>query len=211
MDEEDTRKRQTQEGKAGSSTGERPRWPETEEGSNGDLGEDLLPWFSADWSDGESVADLLKQVECTDATSTSLASWATTRVRFIDNPYSSQLIFQSSSYITINGNEETCGSSFSDSESSVMVSVDMGGILNPNESVLRGIEGLGVWFTGREKGLLRSSETEARGWLMGGGEGMEMGIDGRDGFDRNWGWEWDDVELGRFMGEETPFLTPNFE
>lgn len=36
-------------------------------------------------------------------------------VRFISDPYSSLLVFQSSSsYITINGNEETCGSSFSD-------------------------------------------------------------------------------------------------
>lgn len=49
------------------------------------------------------------------------------RVRFIDNPYSSPVIFQSSSaYVTINGNEESCGSSFSDSDSSVMASIDVG-------------------------------------------------------------------------------------
>ncbi|XP_061361680.1 uncharacterized protein LOC133305468 [Gastrolobium bilobum] len=50
-------------------------------------------------------------------------------VTFIDNPYSSLLVFQSSSsYITINGNEESCGSSFSDSGTSVMASVDMSGL-----------------------------------------------------------------------------------
>ncbi|KAJ1400669.1 hypothetical protein SESBI_29360 [Sesbania bispinosa] len=49
-------------------------------------------------------------------------------VRFIDDPYSSLLVFQSSSsYITINGNEETCGSSFSDSGTSLMASVDISG------------------------------------------------------------------------------------
>ncbi|KAL0338954.1 UNVERIFIED_CONTAM: hypothetical protein Sangu_1417500 [Sesamum angustifolium] len=50
------------------------------------------------------------------------------KVRFIDDPYSTSLIFQSSSaYVTINGNEESCGSSFSDSDSSVMASIDIGG------------------------------------------------------------------------------------
>ncbi|KAI3443637.1 hypothetical protein Pfo_000302 [Paulownia fortunei] len=50
------------------------------------------------------------------------------KVRFIDDPYSSPVIFQSSSaYVTINGNEESCGSSFSDSDSSVMASIDVGG------------------------------------------------------------------------------------
>ncbi|KAL6554970.1 hypothetical protein OROGR_006228 [Orobanche gracilis] len=51
------------------------------------------------------------------------------KVRFADDPYSSPVIFQSSAaYITINGNEESCGSSFSDSESSVMASIDVGGV-----------------------------------------------------------------------------------
>lgn len=50
------------------------------------------------------------------------------RVKFIENPYSSPVVVQSSSaYVTIDGNEESCGSSFSFSDSSVMVSVDVGG------------------------------------------------------------------------------------
>lgn len=40
--------------------------------------------------------------------------------------------YSSSDFVTINGNEETCGPSFSDSASTVMASIDMGGagILN---------------------------------------------------------------------------------
>ncbi|XP_047312712.1 uncharacterized protein LOC124916019 [Impatiens glandulifera] len=51
-----------------------------------------------------------------------------TKVRFIEYPYSWPLIFRSSmtsSYITINGNEESCGSSFSDLDSSAMASIDV--------------------------------------------------------------------------------------
>lgn len=47
-------------------------------------------------------------------------------VKFINDPYSSLLIFQSSSsYVTINGNEESCGSSFSDFGTSLMASIDV--------------------------------------------------------------------------------------
>ncbi|KAK2412467.1 hypothetical protein QL285_047657 [Trifolium repens] len=47
-------------------------------------------------------------------------------VTFINDPYSSLLVFQSSSsYVTINGNEESCGSSFSDFGTSLMASVDV--------------------------------------------------------------------------------------
>ncbi|GAU34774.1 hypothetical protein TSUD_205780 [Trifolium subterraneum] len=47
-------------------------------------------------------------------------------VTFINDPYSSLLVFQSSSsYITINGNEESCGSSFSDFGTSLMASIDV--------------------------------------------------------------------------------------
>ncbi|GKV11918.1 hypothetical protein SLEP1_g23134 [Rubroshorea leprosula] len=199
MEEEETRERQTHEEKARSPGVKRPR----EDGSSGDLGEDIVKWLLGDESDGESVAELLKQLECTESPTT----WATTRVKFIDNPYSSQLIFQSSSsYITINGNEETCGSSFSDSDSSVMASVDMGGVVGANVKVPRGIEGLRGWFSGEGQGLLGANEAEARGWVVGGdgydgGEGTKM--NDCDGFDR----DWDDVGLARFLGED-PFLNP---
>lgn len=51
------------------------------------------------------------------------------RVKFINDPYSSIVMFQmtSSDYVTINGNEETCDSSFFDSDSSVMASIQVGG------------------------------------------------------------------------------------
>lgn len=49
-------------------------------------------------------------------------------VTFTDDPYSSLLVFQSStSYVTINGNEESCGSSFSDFGTSLMASVHISG------------------------------------------------------------------------------------
>lgn len=71
------------------------------------------------------------------------------RVRFIDNPYSSPLIVQSSSaYVTINGNEESCGSSFSDSDSSFMASIDVGGARSSG----------GAWLLGA---------AEERGWEAG--------------------------------------------
>ncbi|KAJ4949969.1 hypothetical protein NE237_026801 [Protea cynaroides] len=44
------------------------------------------------------------------------------------NPSSSVMYSPSSSFVTINGNEESCGPSFSDSASTLMANVDMGGI-----------------------------------------------------------------------------------
>ncbi|XP_010539132.1 PREDICTED: uncharacterized protein LOC104813262 [Tarenaya hassleriana] len=54
------------------------------------------------------------------------------RVRFIEDPYATSVVFQSATspgHITINGNEESCGSSFSDSDASVMASVDARGLI----------------------------------------------------------------------------------
>lgn len=88
------------------------------------------------------------------------------KVRFIDNPYSSPVIFQSSSaYVTINGNEESCGSSFSDSDSSVMASIDVGG-------------------SGRRPGdAWQFDSAEAREWWMEGGSVGEADVDVElDGF-----------------------------
>ena len=48
-----------------------------------------------------------------------------------------------SSFVTINGNEESCGPSFSDSGSSVMASIDTGGI--------PGTAGLWPWFIRPER------------------------------------------------------------
>ncbi|KAL3532615.1 hypothetical protein ACH5RR_006136 [Cinchona calisaya] len=86
------------------------------------------------------------------------------KVKFIEDPYTSPVIVQSSSaYVTINGNEEMCGSSFSDSDSSVMASVYMGsfrqhGMVRMLNNVA---DGGGAW--GSDAG-----EEEARGgWVEG--------------------------------------------
>ncbi|KAI3447128.1 hypothetical protein Pfo_003793 [Paulownia fortunei] len=88
--------------------------------------------FATSWLavDDETAMELSKLLE-------SFGTQPPVRVRFIDNPYSSAVICQSSSaYVTINGNEESCGSSFSDSDSSVMASIDVGGAwgLKPGEA-----------------------------------------------------------------------------
>ncbi|KAL6558573.1 hypothetical protein OROMI_018923 [Orobanche minor] len=70
------------------------------------------------------------------------------KVRFTDDPYSSPVIFQSSAaYVTINGNEESCGSSFSDSESSVMASIDVGGVKRNGCALWLDCGETGEWFT----------------------------------------------------------------
>ncbi|XAR67164.1 hypothetical protein NMG60_11013624 [Bertholletia excelsa] len=80
--------------------------------------EDVETWLCID--DEEAASELAKLLEA------EAESPAAAKVRFIDDPYSSPVIVQSSSYVTINGNEESCGPSFSDWECSVMASVDIG-------------------------------------------------------------------------------------
>ncbi|XP_039051006.1 uncharacterized protein LOC120192283 [Hibiscus syriacus] len=106
----------------------------------------------------ETMSELLKLVDDSAEVTVSASSCTSsptsygTRVRFSDNPYSSALIFQSSSYITINGNEESCGSSFSESESSVMASIEMGGIWSANVKVGNGSDGMREWLEAEEDG-----------------------------------------------------------
>ncbi|KAG6431698.1 hypothetical protein SASPL_109780 [Salvia splendens] len=72
-------------------------------------------WLVVDEETASELSELLDMLE------------APPPVRFIDDPYSSPVVVQSSSaYVTINCNEESCGSSFSFSDSSVMASVDVG-------------------------------------------------------------------------------------
>ncbi|KAI7988739.1 hypothetical protein LOK49_LG13G00813 [Camellia lanceoleosa] len=124
--------------------------------------------------DEESVSELAKLLE-TEVTSP-------VKVKFIDDPYSSALIFQSSSsYITINGNEESCGSSFSDSDSSVMASIDTGGI---NIGFLRAAWGLNAAAAAAAEGEC------SQGFL---------GVKGMDGFDCC---DLDEEMLARFLGED---------
>ncbi|OMO91655.1 hypothetical protein COLO4_18199 [Corchorus olitorius] len=143
-----------------------------ETGTTAEFEDELTAWLSMEESETESVSELLKLL---DDDSTEAA-----KVRFSDNPYSSALVFQSSSsYITINGNEESCGSSFSDSESSVMASVDMGGMLSRNVKVENGLEGIREWLEAEEGSAWGRNEEEARGWMV------------------NWEWEWDEEQLAR--------------
>ncbi|KAJ4708644.1 Protein SON like [Melia azedarach] len=145
-----------------------------------DLGDDVMTWLSMD--DDDTMSQLLNLLDNTSTTSNVDSDSETlTRVKFIDNPYSSPLIFQSSSsYVTINGNEESCGSSFSDSESSLMVSVDMGGIVN-------------VGGSGRfEVGACSWTGSDCGGFLKGGE------IEHCNGSDLG-----DEFALARFLMEET--------
>lgn len=81
------------------------------------VGEDILAWLTD--LDADSIAELMSLLDPSTATAV--------KVRFADNPYSSPLIYHSSSFITINGNEETSGSSFSAAET-LMASFDTRGI-----------------------------------------------------------------------------------
>ncbi|KMS95560.1 hypothetical protein BVRB_007060 [Beta vulgaris subsp. vulgaris] len=81
----------------------------------------LSPETSANYDDDDVAAEQL--------ISTLLASppnkTTSFQVKFVSYPYLPLPPFEcSSSYVTINGNEETCGSSFSDTHCSLMASVD---------------------------------------------------------------------------------------
>lgn len=99
------------------------------EGDGNEDQDDVMEWLTLDDQTVTELSELLA------ASSSSSSSWEDSssaqqfnfKVRFIEDPYMTPVIFQSSSaYVTINGNEESCGSSFSDSDSTVMASVDMG-------------------------------------------------------------------------------------
>ncbi|KAF5726061.1 hypothetical protein HS088_TW23G00801 [Tripterygium wilfordii] len=183
---EETRKRRAEEDRTSTDSSPRkcrsvsPLKKESE--GDGEVGEDIMAWLPID---DETASELLKLL---DADSETCGAAATTRVRFIDNPYSRPLIFQySTSYVTINGNEESCGSSFSYSESSMMASVDARGI-NISRHLLSG-EGKAVGLgSGVEDNgsAWEWNEAEARGWEA---------VEGCDGID------WDDDMLARFLGE----------
>jgi len=100
-------------------------------------GEDSLAWLSEEDDTVSQLMEVLLDGE-DDEDAPEKSS-----VRFVEDPYASPLVFRSS-YVTINGNEESCGSSFSDSDSSVMVGI--GRLL-----------GGGV--------ALGSSEVAAHGWV----------------------------------------------
>lgn len=143
---------------ADDSTQKRPRAAE-------DVDDDILAWISVE---EETVGELMMLLDDAEK-SRPMAE----KVKFIDDPYSSAMIFQSSSsYVTINGNEESCGSSFSDSDSSVMASVDMNGA--------------------RIKLMEIDSETVEK-WKLWKAEEASAVAEG---------FSWDEDDLARFIGDE---------
>lgn len=189
MEEEEGRKAET-----GNVTGaESPELKRQREEGAAELSDEVMGWLSVEGSETDSMSELLKLLDDSAETTVSASSYTYypasygMRVRFSDNPYSSALIFQSSSsYITINGNEESCGSSFSESESSVMASVDMGGIIS---SKVKGLEGIREWLEAEEGGAWGGDEEEARGWVV----------------ESEWGLAWDEEQLAKMLEEEYPF------
>ncbi|XP_062020667.1 uncharacterized protein LOC133737050 [Rosa rugosa] len=142
---------------------------------------------------GDETASELSRLLETDYLSRNAVT-APARLTFSEHPSRSPKLFQtmSTSYITINGNEESCGSSFSDAESSVMASVDRTG--RDVEQVRLDYE----WYA-------------AERWAEGHGE---SGFDDRawDAADHSarermvlnldLNSEWDDAALARFVGED---------
>ncbi|XP_009757990.1 uncharacterized protein LOC107794942 [Nicotiana tabacum] len=137
---------------------------------------DMMAWLSLDDE---------KMTELSNVLDPDTASFQQSfRVRFIENPYIPPVIVQSSSgYITINGNEESCGSSFSDLDSSAMASVDRGSL---NGILFEAIKGKGVAWG--------SDADEAGGW---------MEENGDDVASWSWGKQMDDEDLfGCYGGEK---------
>ncbi|TYI22183.1 hypothetical protein ES332_A06G086600v1 [Gossypium tomentosum] len=174
MEEEEGRKAETDD----VSGAEFPEFKRQRDAGAAELSDEVMGWLSVEGSEADSMSELLKLLDDSVETTMSASLYTYSpasygmRVRFSDNPYSSALIFQSSSsYITINGNEESCGSSFSESESSVMASVDMGGIVR---SKVKGLEGIREWLEAEEGGAWGGKR--GRGAWVGGGVGMEMGM-----------------------------------
>ncbi|PON50470.1 hypothetical protein PanWU01x14_223350 [Parasponia andersonii] len=199
MEVVETRKRPGDDDGAGDSAAAMSkRQREVADLDVGELGDDIFAWLLVD-DDGTGAPASDQLVELLDAAAAEEdhgcpSSGAAPKVRFIENPYSSPLIFQTlpSSYVTINGNEESCGSSFSDWDSSVMASVDTSG------AVFAFGFGYGYGYRKDNTGI---SIEELEQWLNGGFEEAEM--DGawgssEDGLELDWD---NDDSLERFLVE----------
>ncbi|KAL8102572.1 hypothetical protein AgCh_027186 [Apium graveolens] len=158
--------------------GKRPRTPASQEEDEGDM----LAWLN---TDDETAIELSKLLD------TEFVSSPASKVKFSCTPYSSPEIFQASAaYITINSNsDESCGSSFSESDSSVMASVDLGCL------------SFDVWRCGVvEEGGAWGEEEVAREKLSG-----DVGCGQMEGGDC--GFDFDDDMWARFLGED--FVGPD--
>lgn len=162
--------------------GKRPRTPATQEEDEGDM----LAWLNMD---DETAIELSKLLD------TEFVSSPPFKVRFSCTPYSSPEIFQASaSYITINSNsDESCGSSFSEPDSSVMASVDLGCL--SFDVGMCGVVGDGGAWDEVEVARVETGE----GGVGCGGDGQMEGGD--------CGFDFDDDMLARFLGED--FVGPD--
>ena len=176
MQMEDTRKRHGYGDTAPEDTSDvkRTRHEDEEE-------EDILAWLS---EDEDTVSQLMELLDNAEKKSDNNNNNTMAKVRFIDDMYSAPF-----SYVTINGNEETCGSSFSDLDSSVMASVDTRGLVGIGSNVFG--------FKAEEHdGACGPSDGVAReGSAASGGE-VVRAMNGCDDLG------WDDQVLARFLGED---------
>lgn len=173
---EDTRKRPGYCDTATEDTSEAKRTRHEEE-VEVEVEGDILAWLS---EDEDTVSQLMELLDNASDNNTMA------KVRFIDDMYSAPF-----SYVTINGNEESCGSSFSDLDSSVMASVDTRGLVGI------GSNAFGFGFKSEEHdGACGSSDVVAREGSVASGEEVVRAMDGCDDFG------WDDQVLARFLGED---------
>uniref|UniRef100_A0A0A0LIN0 Uncharacterized protein n=2 Tax=Cucumis sativus TaxID=3659 RepID=A0A0A0LIN0_CUCSA len=138
-----------------------------------DMDDDILAWISLE---DETVGELMMLLDDEEKSRP-----VEEKVKFIEDPYSSAVVFQSSSsYVTINGNEESCGSSFSESDSSMMASVDMNGARIKVMEI--DCETVDKWKMWSEERLMKEEEEVS---------GVSEGI-----------MSWDEDDLARFIGDE---------
>ncbi|KAI6679624.1 hypothetical protein NL676_033505 [Syzygium grande] len=204
-------------GGGGDPAAKKPRPAEARaepQGGGGGAGQDedgddcILAWLALGDDAVSELLNLLEPAEsppCSSSPSSASAAGGGAafnfKVRFIDDPYASPVVFQSSSsFVTINGNEESCGSSFSESESTVMASIDTRGI-----GALRGGGG------GAEAGRGRGPEVGGA-WASGSEEGEAPRGCGvvLEGWDCLFGADADDDAVAGFLGvveEEELLLT----
>ena len=177
MQMEDTRKRHGYGDTAPEDTSDVKRTRHEDEEEE----EDILAWLS---EDEDTVSQLMELLDNAEKKSDNNNNNTMAKVRFIDDMYSAPF-----SYVTINGNEETCGSSFSDLDSSVMASVDTRGLVGIGSNVFG--------FKAEEHdGACGPSDGVAReGSAASGGE-VVRAMNGCDDLG------WDDQVLARFLGED---------
>lgn len=129
------------------NTGDRPSFS-GDESDDGEL-QSMIAWLFSIENDDEDAITLSKFLEASSEKTIQIP------VKIIDDPSWQPMVIQKAvSYITINGNEELCGSSFSDSDTSYMV----------------GISGGGGFVVG-DGGAWDGVAEEARGWSEMEGEG----------------------------------------